>query len=107
MSALPETPDIERLPCFATTPPAAAITNEAVVDMLNVCKLSPPVPHTSIIVPLRFGEICNAKACILSNIPSNSSSDSPLSRRDFKKSLIFSSETFPLKISSIALLISS
>ena len=35
-SALPETPELERLPCFATTPPAAVTTKEAVVDTLNV-----------------------------------------------------------------------
>ena len=87
-------------------PPAAAITNDAVVDMLNVCRLSPPVPHTSMMVPLLFGETCRAKDCILSSIPSNSSSDSPLSLRYFKKLLVSSSETFPFKIFSMASLIS-
>jgi len=51
ISALPDTPDIERLPCLATFPPAPAITKEAAVEMLNVYNLSPPVPHTSIILP--------------------------------------------------------
>ena len=51
MSALPDIPDIERLPCLATFPPAAAITNDAAVEMLNVFSLSPPVPHTSITLP--------------------------------------------------------
>jgi len=50
-SALPDTPELERLPCFATIPPAAATTKDAVVEMLNVFSLSPPVPHMSIIVP--------------------------------------------------------
>ena len=36
ISALPDTLETDRFPCFATTPPAAATTNAAVVDMLNV-----------------------------------------------------------------------
>ena len=48
MSALPDIPDIDRFPCFATFPPEPAITNDAAVEMLNVCRLSPPVPQTSI-----------------------------------------------------------
>ena len=60
ISALPDIPDIERFPCLATFPPAPAITNDAVVEMLNVFSLSPPVPHTSIILPLQFGDICRA-----------------------------------------------
>jgi len=51
ISALPDMPDIERLPCLATFPPAPAMTNDADVEMLNVLSLSPPVPHTSIIFP--------------------------------------------------------
>ena len=51
ISALPEIPDTERFPCFATLPPAPAITNDAAVEMLNVYRLSPPVPQTSIKLP--------------------------------------------------------
>ncbi|GBF24096.1 hypothetical protein MnTg01_00433 [archaeon MnTg01] len=75
--------------------------------MLKVCRLSPPVPHTSMIVPIRFGDICTEKDCILSNIPSNSSSVSPFSLKYFKKFPASSSEIFPLKILSIESLVSS
>ena len=44
-SALPDFDDTERLPCLATRAPAAAATNIAAVEMLNVCAASPPVPH--------------------------------------------------------------
>jgi hypothetical protein len=46
-SALPDFDDTERPPCFATRAPAPAATNAAVVEMLNVCDLSPPVPQVS------------------------------------------------------------
>ena len=46
-SALPDFDDTDRPPCLATRAPAAAATNAAVVEMLNVCDLSPPVPHVS------------------------------------------------------------
>ena len=46
-SALPDLDDTARLPCFATRAPAAAQTNVAAVEMLNVCAASPPVPTTS------------------------------------------------------------
>jgi hypothetical protein len=36
-----------RLPCFATLRPAPATMNAAVVEMLNVPRPSPPVPHVS------------------------------------------------------------
>ena len=46
-SALPDCDDTERPPCLATRAPAAAVTNAAVVEILNVCALSPPVPQVS------------------------------------------------------------
>ena len=46
-SALPHLLVNERLPCFATGTPAAAITKAAVVLTLNVFVLSPPVPQVS------------------------------------------------------------
>ena len=42
---LPQRDVIDRLPCFKTGIPAAAKTNVTVVLILNVCCLSPPVPH--------------------------------------------------------------
>jgi len=35
--------EIDRLPCLATRAPAPAITNAAIVEMLNVEQPSPPV----------------------------------------------------------------
>ncbi len=46
-AALPERLDTERLPCFATRPPAAATTKALVVEILKVPALSPPVPTMS------------------------------------------------------------
>jgi hypothetical protein len=47
-SALPLLLDTARPPCFATFTPAAAATNAAAVEILKVCKPSPPVPQVSI-----------------------------------------------------------
>ena len=77
ISALPDTPETERLPCFATYPPDAATTNDAAVEMLNVFILSPPVPHMSIIFFGQFGDIWTENSFILSSIPKSSSSVSP------------------------------
>ncbi len=46
-SALPDCDDTARPPCLATRAPAAAETKAAVVEMLKVCALSPPVPQVS------------------------------------------------------------
>ena len=46
-SAAPHLLDADRFPCFATGTPAAEITIEEVVDMLNVFDPSPPVPTIS------------------------------------------------------------
>ena len=46
-SALPDLLETERPPCLATLAPAAAATNAAAVEILNVCALSPPVPQVS------------------------------------------------------------
>ena len=46
-SALPHWLDTERLPCFATGTPHAAITTAAAVEILKVPERSPPVPHVS------------------------------------------------------------
>ena len=46
-SAAPDLLEALLLPCFATGMPAAAITNEEVVEILNVPELSPPVPTIS------------------------------------------------------------
>ena len=46
-SALPDFDEIERLPCLATLPPAAATTNAEAVEILNNPSPSPPVPQVS------------------------------------------------------------
>ena len=46
-SALPDFDEIDRLPCFATLPPAAATTKADAVDILNKPRPSPPVPQVS------------------------------------------------------------
>src|SRR6266850_4993552 len=47
-SALPHALEAARLPCFATRPPAPAVTMAARVEMLMLFERSPPVPTTSI-----------------------------------------------------------
>jgi hypothetical protein len=46
-SALPDFDEMDRLPCFATLPPAAATTKAEAVDILNNPRPSPPVPQVS------------------------------------------------------------
>ena len=46
-SAAPDLEDAARLPCFATGTPAAAMTMEAVVEILKEFAPSPPVPTIS------------------------------------------------------------
>ena len=46
-SALPERPETERLPCFATRTPAPAATSALAVETLKVPLASPPVPQVS------------------------------------------------------------
>ena len=41
--------DTDRLPCLATVNPAPATTKAVVVEILNVCRPSPPVPQVSTI----------------------------------------------------------
>src|SRR5437867_9153064 len=51
-SALPQALDAARLPCFATRPPAAAVTSELTVEILKLFERSPPVPTMSIAPPV-------------------------------------------------------
>ena len=101
ISALPFIPETDLFPCFATVHPLAAITKAAVVEMLNLCILSPPVPHTSIILPCLFGSMWMAYSCILSSIASNSSSVSPFSVRFLRNFAVCCTELCPSNISSI------
>src|SRR5688572_6073614 len=56
-SALPQTPDTDLLPCFATLAPAADATIAAAVLMLKDLIESPPVPQVSISGPWMSGVI--------------------------------------------------
>src|SRR5581483_3386202 len=63
-SALPQTPDTDLLPCFATLAPAAHATMAAAVLMLNDLIESPPGPQVSMSGPFTSGVIL--VACLLS-----------------------------------------
>jgi hypothetical protein len=73
-------PDAERLPCFATLTPQAAVTKATAVEMLKVEAPSPPVPQVS-----TSGIVTSSRKVGLidweyktSTIPSSSSADTPL-----------------------------
>src|SRR3712207_4546147 len=56
-SALPQTLEVDLLPCLATLAEAADATMAAAVLMLNDLIESPPVPHVSISDPFTRGVI--------------------------------------------------
>ena len=56
-SALPQNPETDLLPCFATLHPAAHAITAAAVLILYDFIVSPPVPHVSTNLPLMFGVI--------------------------------------------------
>ena len=98
-SALPQTPDIALLPCFATFVPVPATTNAATVDILNVPLPSPPVPHVSTMLPLV--DTCCDLSRITSAIPAISSTVSPLSLSAVANAAICDGVALPSMISSI------
>ena len=105
-SADPARELIDRFPCFATRAPAPAATSAAHVEMLNVPRPSPPVPHVStrpVIAPARPAANTGA-ACLRIAVasPTSSSTVSPFSRSALSNPLISSSAARPHKISSIA-----
>src|SRR5919202_5014265 len=59
-SALPQKPEKDLFPCFATLLPAEDATIAAAVLILNDLIVSPPVPHVSIKFPLTLGVIFTA-----------------------------------------------
>src|SRR5690606_13189308 len=79
-SALPQRLETARLPCLATTAPAAAATSAAAVEMLKVLLPSPPVPTMSTNGPRR-GRICTAWARMARAQPVISATVSPFMRR--------------------------
>ena len=106
-SAAPLDDDTERPPCFATFAPAAAATNMAVVEMLNVFAPSPPVPTMSTNSPacgvatlLENSRITLAAAAISDTV-------STLIRSPVKMPAICSGNTSPRMIWRIKSVISS
>ena len=90
---------MDRFPCLATFTPAPATTNEAAVEILNVPRASPPVPHISM-----AGET-SGTGTIFSLIalakPAISSTVSPLVRNAIRNPAIWASLNFPDMIESI------
>jgi len=85
-----------RLPCLATATPAAAATNIAHDEMLNVCDMSAPVPTTSSTTPPNCaGSICGSTARDRSSSANAaiSSADSPFRASATRKSAFASSAT--------------
>ena len=98
-SALPDFDDTERLPCLATRAPAAAATNIAAVEMLNVCDASPPVPTMS----SRLRRIARRRPCVAnSRITCAAAAISPIvsffTRRPTVSAAIITGDTSPLMI---------
>ena len=104
-SAEPLLLDIERLPCFATGIPAAAIINAAVVEILNVPVPSPPVPTIS--STSRLGLMWSAFSLITCALAVISSIVSPLILKAVRYAAICDCVAVPENISSITCAASS
>ena len=104
-SEAPDFEDTARFPCFTTRAPAAAAMIAAVVEILIVWAPSPPVPTVSTARSLI--EIGAACAYMTSTRAPTSSEVSPLALSARRKFLTFSISDSPLRISRIALWISS
>ncbi len=97
-SALPDFDDTDRPPCLATRAPAAAATNIAAVEMLNVCDASPPVPTMS----TRFSQSGTSTRVANSRITCAAAAISPIvsffTRRPTVSAAIITGVTSPLMI---------
>ena len=92
--------DDARLPCLTTRAPAPAHTRAAIVEMLTLESLSPPVPTMS-----RDGpgtEMGWARATMASANPLSSATLSPLVRSAMRKPAITASRTSPAMMRSMA-----
>ena len=105
-SALPQPLETERLPCLATTIPQAATTKAVVVEMLNVLRLSPPVPQVSTIVVAQ-ALMRTAFLRILRAAPVTSCTVSPFIRSAVMNEAISAAVACPPMISSMTAVISS
>src|SRR4051812_17721763 len=95
-SAEPLRPVALRLPCFATTQPAPAATNAAVVETLKVGR-PPPVPAVSSRSPPRAPPTVTPRASerIVRARPISSSTVSPLVRSAIRNAAACASEASP------------
>ena len=96
-SAEPHFPVADRLPCFATTQPAPAATNAAVVDTLKVGR-PPPVPAVSS-MSSRSTSTRTASSRIARASPTSSCTVSTLVRSATRKPAVWASEASPAMIS--------
>jgi hypothetical protein len=97
-SAEPQRDDSARLPCFATTPPHAAIKIAASVDTLIVPAPSPPVPQVSIECSSRGQVSGTARLRIAEAAPTSSSTLSPFALSAIRKPPICAGVASPSKI---------
>ncbi len=104
-SAEPHRDDAARFPCLATRTPAPATTSAVVVEMLNVCDRSPPVPQVSMSGPAvassatGTGSVCSS---IVRTSAASSVGVSPLARSATAKAAICASVALPWRIVAIA-----
>ena len=105
-SAEPVRPELERLPCLATTAPAPAATNAVVDEMLNVMPWSPPVPTVSTVLGLR-DEIFAAAWRMARAAAAISATVSPLAESAARNAPICASVRLPWKSSSKSANVSS
>src|SRR5436305_1540234 len=96
-SAEPHLPVAERFPCFATTQPAPAATNAAVVETLNVGR-PPPVPAVSS-MSSRSTSTRTASSRIVRARPTSSCTVSPLVRSAIRNAAVCASDASPDMIS--------
>src|SRR5689334_20364029 len=103
-SAVPVVEDADRLPCFTTVTPAAAVTIAAIVEMLTVLARSPPVPTTSTALLRTFSGSSTsvALASIASTRPASSPGVSPLARRATANPATCTGVALPAMISPMA-----
>src|SRR5213083_2560117 len=94
--------EIARFPCLATTTPAAATTNMAIVDTLNVVRGAPPVPQRSTTRPFGGGRIAAHRSRIAVAMPAISSGPSPFIRNPRRNAPIWAGLACPSMISAIA-----
>ena len=101
-SAVPHWEEAARLPCLATLTPPAAVTSAAVVEILKLWALSPPVPTiSSRSIPVSTRVAWARMAAAQPAISSMVSARALLVERAAKKAAFWVGEVSPLMISFI------